>query len=221
MKKALILLTLLNITIFSFGQSPATLPDSVEIGDDYSPLRQDAFHASEIIYRVPKNQKFALVKVNYDGYFEVINERYRGFIFYPFVKNGKTIFEASKRPKFSFDEETEIRRNDSIADILNRKSKADAASTIKKSRDEELAAKAKEISRRRPIFIKKYGPVNGEKVAKGLIWVGMTEEMLYDSWGQPEDINNTVTSYGSRKQFVYGSGQYVYVLNGKVDAWQD
>jgi hypothetical protein len=71
------------------------------------------------------------------------------------------------------------------------------------------------------VFVKKYGTVNGEKVAKGLIWIGMTEEMLLDSWGQPEDINSTVTRYGSRKQYVYGSGQYVYVENGKVEAWQD
>ena len=98
------------------------------------------------------------------------------------------------------------RKNDSIADILNRKSKADAASALKKRRD---------------FYINKYGPVNGEKVAKGLIWIGMTEAMLLDSWGQPEDINTTVTRYVKRKQYVYGLGQYVYVENGVVDAWQN
>jgi hypothetical protein len=218
MKKALILLTLLNITIFSFGQSPATLPDSVEIGDDYSPLRKEAFHASEIIYRVPKNQKFALIRVNYDGYFEVRNESFsRAFIFYPFVKNGKVIFEASQKPKLSLDEEAEIRRNDSIADILNRKAKEEG-----KAYFESLRVKAQQdINKRRPVYVKKYGPVNGEKVAKGLIWIGMTEQMLIDSWGQPEDINASVTRYGSRKQYVYGSGQYVYVENGIVDSWQN
>ena len=69
--------------------------------------------------------------------------------------------------------------------------------------------------------MKKYGPVNGEKVAKGLIWIGMTEAMLIDSWGRPDDINTTVTRYGTSKQFVYGLGRYVYVENGKVDSWQN
>jgi len=170
MKKVLILLTLFNIYFFSFGQSANALPDSIEIADDFSPLRRDAFHASEIIHRVEKNKKFALIRLNYDGYFEVRNESFsRAFIFYPFVKNGKVILDAFRKSKQLFDEEAEIRRNDSIADILNRKSKADAAPAIKKRRD---------------LYIKKYGQVNGEKVAKGLIWIGMTEAMLLDSWGQ-------------------------------------
>ncbi|MDP4903743.1 MAG: hypothetical protein NWR37_02470 [Algoriphagus sp.] len=145
--------------------------------------------------------------MNYDGYFEVRNKSFsRAFIYYPFVKNGKTILDAFQKSKQSFDEEAEIRRNDSIADVLNRKSKADAAPAIKKRRD---------------LYIKKYGTINGEKVAKGQIWIGMTEQMLIDSWGWPDDINTTVTRYGSRKQFVYGLGQYVYVENGIVDTWQN
>jgi hypothetical protein len=158
------------------------------------------------------------MRVNYDGYFEVRNESFsRAFIFYPFVKNGKVIFEASQKPKLSLDEEAEIRRNDSIADILNRKAKEEG-----KAYFESLRVKAQQdINKRRPVYVKKYGPVNGEKVAKGLIWIGMTEQMLIDSWGQPEDINASVTRYGSRKQYVYGSGQYVYVENGIIDSWQN
>lgn len=222
MKKALFLLTLFNFSVFSFGQSANSLPDSVEIADDFSPLRKEAFHASEIIYRVPKNEKFALIRLNYDGYFEVRNKSFsRAFIFYSFVKNGKAVLDAFRKSKQSFDEEAEIRRNDSIADILNRKSKADAALAIKKANEEELAKKEREINKRKPLYVKKYGAVIGEKIAKGLIWIGMTEQMLIDSWGQPEEVNSTVTRYGRRKQYVYGSGQYVYVENGKVDAWQN
>jgi hypothetical protein len=227
MKKALFLLTLFNISVFSFGQSANALPDSIEIADDFSPLRKEAFHASEIIYRVPKNKKFALVKVNYDGYFEVRNESFSSaFIFYPFVKNGKVIFQASQKSKLSIDkaaeirkskqlidEAAEIRRNDSIADIMNKRSKEESKPYLESLK--------KEIIKQKAVFVKKYGPINGEKVAKGLIWIGMTEAMLLDSWGQPEDINTTVTKYSTRKQYVYGSGRYVYVENGKVDAWQN
>ena len=156
--------------------------------------------------------------MNYDGYFEVRNKSFsRAFIYYPFVKNGKTILDAFQKSKQSFDEEAEIRRNDSIADVLNRKAKEEG-----KAYFESLSKKDQEdINKRRPVYVKKYGPVNGEKVAKGLIWIGMTEAMLIDSWGRPDDINTTVTRYGTSKQFVYGLGRYVYVENGKVDSWQN
>lgn len=119
--------------------------------------------------------------------------------------------------RLKVDEEEEIRKNDSIADIVNRKAKEEG-----KAYFESLRKKAQEdINKRRPVYVKKYGPVNGEKVAKGLIWIGMTEQMLIDSWGRPDDINSTVTRYGSRKQYVYGLGQYVYVVDGIVDSWQN
>lgn len=119
--------------------------------------------------------------------------------------------------RLKVDEEEQIRKNDSIADIVNRKAKEEG-----KAYFESLRKKAQEdIIKRRPVYVKKYGPVNGEKVAKGLIWIGMTEQMLLDSWGRPDDINTTVTRYGSRKQYVYGLGQYVYVVDGIVDSWQN
>ena len=53
--KYLFLIVLVHHSIFTFGQSANALTDSIEIADDFSPLRKEAFHASEIIYRVPKN----------------------------------------------------------------------------------------------------------------------------------------------------------------------
>ena len=177
------------------------------------PLRNGPSHESELISRVPINEKFALIGVNPNGYFQVKNERFDGYVFYIFVESGEKILYLSKGPKESFDELEEIRRNDSIADVINKRSKEESKPYLESLK--------KEINKQKAVFIKKYGPVNGEKVAKGLIWIGMTEPMLLDSWGQPEDINTTVTRYGSRKQYVYGLGQYVYVENGKVEAWQN
>ncbi|WP_026948091.1 hypothetical protein [Algoriphagus marincola] len=104
----------------------------------------------------------------------------------------------------------EIRKNDSIALIMLKNAKAQNSSLLNNS-----------IQLRRDRFQKKYGKEVGEKVAKKLIWIGMTEEMLLDSWGEPEDINKTVTRYSISKQYVYGLGQYVYVVDGKVEAWQN
>lgn len=132
------------------------------------------------------------------------------------IKKDNAIREYLMEKKL-FDPEAEIRKNDSIADAMLKKAKEESRAIYENRKIEnEKAYQSKRVK-----FTKKYGQVNGEKVAKGLIWIGMTEEMLIDSWGQPEDINSTVTRYGSRKQYVYGSGQYVYVVNGKVDAWQN
>jgi len=69
-------------------------------------------------------------------------------------------------------------------------------------------------------FTAKYGKTNGEKVAKGLIWIDMTDKMARDSWGPPKDINKSVGSWGVREQWVYGDGQYLYFKNGKLTSWQ-
>lgn len=119
--------------------------------------------------------------------------------------------------KQKIDEAELIRKNDSIADIMMKNAKAESRAIYDQKRKENAQA----FNERKQKFISKYGPIEGEKIAKGLIWIGMTEGMLLDSWGRPEDINSTVTRYSTRKQYVYGSGQYVYVENGIVDAWQD
>lgn len=143
---------------------------------------------------------------------EVEQLRVRDSLLQVKINQNREYFERLK-----VDEEDEIRKNDSIAEIVNRKAKEEG-----KAYFESLRVKAQQdINKRRPVYVKKYGPVNGEKVAKSLIWIGMTEQMLLDSWGRPDDINTSVTRYGSRKQYVYGSGQYVYVENGIVDSWQN
>lgn len=49
--------------------------------------------------------------------------------------------------------------------------------------------------------------------------VGMGE---YDAantmWGQPAERNRTVTARGSREQWVFGNGRFVYLENGRVTA---
>lgn len=55
----------------------------------------------------------------------------------------------------------------------------------------------------------------------GEIYIGMSEAALLESWGQPIDINRTVTETIVRKQYVYPHSVYVYVENGVVTGWQD
>lgn len=86
-----------------------------------------------------------------------------------------------------------------------------------RKRIEEQKIKAE----RKAALTKKYGSSAATRVLEGKIWIGMTEQMLLESWGRPDDINTTVTRYGTSKQFVYGLGRYVYVKNGIVDSWQN
>jgi len=62
-------------------------------------------------------------------------------------------------------------------------------------------------------------------IADGKIYMGMKEEHLVVSWGEPRTITASVGSWGVHKQYVYGSfeygtSQYVYVENGVVVSWQ-
>jgi hypothetical protein len=52
--------------------------------------------------------------------------------------------------------------------------------------------------------------------------VGMTkEDVLASSWGRPESVNTTTTVHGTREQWVYGSGNYLYFENGVLTAIQN
>ena len=53
--------------------------------------------------------------------------------------------------------------------------------------------------------------------------IGMTaDQVLYkSSWSKPKSINRTTTSRGSREQWVYGSGNYLYFDNGILTGIQN
>jgi len=41
--------------------------------------------------------------------------------------------------------------------------------------------------------------------------IGMSKaDVLASNWGKPERINRTTNAYGTREQWVYGSGNYLY-----------
>jgi hypothetical protein len=51
--------------------------------------------------------------------------------------------------------------------------------------------------------------------------IGMTkEDVLASSWGKPKSINTTITAYGSREQWVYGTGNYLYFNDDKLTSIQ-
>lgn len=59
-----------------------------------------------------------------------------------------------------------------------------------------------------------------ECINEGKITISMTFEQVRASWGEPGDVNRTVTAYGVHSQWVYGS-VYVYFDDGILTGWQD
>lgn len=65
----------------------------------------------------------------------------------------------------------------------------------------------------------KFGVANWNTILQGKVKIGMTKEMCKLSWGQPQDINETITSGRKSEQWVY-SDNYLYFDNGVVTAMQ-
>ena len=69
----------------------------------------------------------------------------------------------------------------------------------------------------------KYGKYYAKLIAEGKVVRGMTKEMCKESWGEPDDINVSIGSWGRHEQWVYGEihSSYLYFENGKLTAIQD
>ena len=72
------------------------------------------------------------------------------------------------------------------------------------------------------IQIEKKKEALASKNKKGGVRIGMTAKQVREKtdWGQPESINVTITSYGTREQWVYGYGNYLYFRNGVLESIQ-
>lgn len=60
-----------------------------------------------------------------------------------------------------------------------------------------------------------------ETLSKGKVRVGMTKEQARIGWGNPDDINKTITTYGTSEQWVYGYSSYLYFDDGILTSIQN
>lgn len=70
------------------------------------------------------------------------------------------------------------------------------------------------------IRAQRWRPEYTEAAIARKVVIGMNAEMVEAAWGSPQSINRTTTRSGTREQWVYGSGHYVYLDNGVVRAIQ-
>ena len=54
------------------------------------------------------------------------------------------------------------------------------------------------------------------------VTIGMTPSEVHASkWGKPKSVNRTTSAYGTREQWVYGGGNYLYFENGVLTSIQN
>jgi hypothetical protein len=202
--KYFFLIILLNYSFSTFGQSNDSIPLPKTVIASiftWTPLREAPDVASEIKHTVPKGSLLEVIGSNKE-YLKVKYDSIEGYLIYFLVSSNTQEFSTFVKKAKKFEEE---------------RYKIEA----ERKRIEEERRLTKINAERKAALTKKYGSFAAIRILERKIWIGMTEAMLLDSWGEPEDINTTVNRYVTRKQYVYGSGRYVYVENGKVDAWQN
>ena len=70
------------------------------------------------------------------------------------------------------------------------------------------------------LYILKYGKDIGQKVAYKQIWTGMTDEMVGDSWGEPDKIDKNVKPWGVFTQWYYGAVTFFF-KDGRLTEWDE
>jgi len=124
----------------------------------------------------------------------------------------KVIYQNSIGYAYKFGFITEFERNKNLL-------KKDEE---KKALDIEYVKNQKAYEVRKKELIKKYGSYFGKLISERRIAIGMTNNMVIESIGKPDDINRTVGSWGVNEQWVYDvKGLYIYFKNGKVTSFQD
>lgn len=204
----LLILFFLSFPLFAQVEKPSEFPPFVFTNTSNAPIRKEPNHSSEIISRIPSNTKLDVIEA-IDEYIFVKYDSTKGFISVVFLKSDSLSF------KVYLDYVNDIRNQERVQNENEENEKRNERLKI------EHAEKQKEFEKRKEELKKKYGDWAGERIANKTIWIGMTEEMLLDSWGYPLETNRTVTPNLVRKQFVYPNYKYVYTDNGKVSAWQD
>lgn len=94
-----------------------------------------------------------------------------------------------------------------------------------KNIDGELAEKLQKLKEQYKLEIQEQRRTNSRVnayLSKENPKIGMSkEEVLNSRWGEPEDINRTITEYGTSEQWVYSGYRYIYFDDGIVTAIQD
>lgn len=95
--------------------------------------------------------------------------------------------------------------------------------TDKQEYDAKTKAEQKAKQERINRLTAKYGKYYAKLIAEEKVVPGMTKEMCRESWGEPDDINVSIGTWGRHEQWVYGEtySSYLYFENGKLTTIQN
>lgn len=103
-----------------------------------------------------------------------------------------------------------------LAEKKAKENKEFAEKKLKQDLIKEKEVRKKEEER----MLAEYGRVQVNKMKARKFWIGMNKEMLEFAIGEPENIKKSVGSWGTHEQWIYKSGTYIYIENGKVTSYQ-
>ena len=88
-------------------------------------------------------------------------------------------------------------------------------------KNEKARIKREQRAIERELRLSKFTEKERDAIENEQFFLGMSRLALIESIGEPDDINETVGSWGVHEQFVYSSYDlYVYLENGIVTSWQ-
>ncbi len=101
------------------------------------------------------------------------------------------------------------------------KTEIDSLSKLSESKSNELTGCSTELAKlKRKYYIKKYGTAIADRISSNRIWKSMTEQMLRDSWGEPDKVTKNVEKWGVFKQLYYGDVTFFF-QDGKLISWEE
>ena len=91
----------------------------------------------------------------------------------------------------------------------------------KEKEEKEEKIREEEDRQHRSYLVNKYGKKNAEIILNGEVRIGFTKEMCREAWGEPSDINRTITRNRITEQWVYGYKNYLYFEGNRLAAIQN
>ncbi len=133
-------------------------------------------------------------------------------------QSNKAMDKATYKAEF---DSLSLIKNSLAAVTKNYKSEIDSLTDYLKTLDEKLSGCQQDLTQiKQQYYIKKYGKKNGERVSSGMIWKGMTENMLQDSWGKPDKKTKNVEKWGVFTQLYYGEVTF-YFRDHVLTGWEE
>lgn len=177
-------------------------------------------NTSERLRVIPKDEKLILLK-EYENEYKIVYNNQVGYIKKFNTISGEEFEKEEKRKKEIIANMTPAERREYEEREIRRQE--EQIKRQKEDKEKEIRRKAlvDEYGQRCGIIIYKYGMKFGRLICNKEVAIGMTMDMVRDSWGKPTDVNRTRYSWGTNEQWVYGLGKYIYFENNKVTAIQD